>query len=153
MWPCDHVTMWPCDHVWSHITRVWINWVRLPILHVVSWTGKTNISLSALFAPENLVSRDGFGSSPVSCNHVTIIWPCHFVTMSPCHHVTMSLGTNYYSIVQLIFCLECCQLFRIWITSYYYRKKSVWCAAHQPKKVIRSDSKRFPSYFYIKYWR
>ena len=30
----------------THITRVWINRVRLPILHVVSWTGKTNISRS-----------------------------------------------------------------------------------------------------------
>ena len=35
--------------------------IRLSILHVVSWTGKMDISLSA-FAPENLVSRDGFGS-------------------------------------------------------------------------------------------
>ena len=26
---------------------------------------RKNVSLSALFAPENLVSRDGFGSSPV----------------------------------------------------------------------------------------
>ena len=34
---------------------------RLPVLHVVSWTGKMNISLSA-FVPKNLVSRDGFGS-------------------------------------------------------------------------------------------
>ena len=47
----------------THIARVWINRVRLPILLVVSWTGKMNISLSA-FAPENLVSRDGF-SRPV----------------------------------------------------------------------------------------
>ena len=39
---------------------VWINRVRLPILLVVSWTGKMNISLS-LFAPEILVSRDRFG--------------------------------------------------------------------------------------------
>ena len=38
-----------------------MNPVRLPILHVVSSTGKMNISLSA-FAPENLVSRDGFDS-------------------------------------------------------------------------------------------
>ena len=45
----------------THIARVWINRVRLPILHVVSWTGKMNISLSA-FAPEDLVARDGFGS-------------------------------------------------------------------------------------------
>ena len=45
----------------THIARVWINRARLPILHVVSSTGKINISLSA-FVPENLVSRDGFGS-------------------------------------------------------------------------------------------
>ena len=45
----------------THVARVWINWVRLPILHVVSCTGKNIISPSA-FAPENLVSRDGFGS-------------------------------------------------------------------------------------------
>ena len=38
-----------------------INRVRLPILFVVSWRGKMNISLSP-FAPETLVSRDGFGS-------------------------------------------------------------------------------------------
>ena len=46
----------------THKARVWINRVRLPILLVVSCTGKINIFLSA-FAPENLVSRDGFGSS------------------------------------------------------------------------------------------
>ena len=46
----------------THIARVWINLVRLPILLVVvSWTGKIIIFLSA-FVPENLVSRDGFGS-------------------------------------------------------------------------------------------
>ena len=45
----------------THVARVWINRVRLPILLVVSWTGKMNISLSA-FVPENLSSRDGFGS-------------------------------------------------------------------------------------------
>ena len=38
-----------------------MNRVRLPILLVVSWTGEMDIPLSA-FAPENLVSRDGFGS-------------------------------------------------------------------------------------------
>ena len=42
----------------THIARVWINRVRLPILLVVSSTGKINISLSA-FAPANLVSRGG----------------------------------------------------------------------------------------------
>ena len=40
---------------------VWINQVRLPILHVVSGTGKMNNFLSA-FAPGNLASRDKFGS-------------------------------------------------------------------------------------------
>ena len=47
-------------YVWSHIhiARVWINRVRLPILLVVSRTGKMNVSLFA-FAPENLVTRDG----------------------------------------------------------------------------------------------
>ena len=45
----------------THTGRVWINRVRLPVLHVVSRRGKMNISLSA-FVPENLVSRDGFGS-------------------------------------------------------------------------------------------
>ena len=44
-------------------SRVWINRVRLPILLVVSWTGKTNIPLSPR-VPENLVSRDRF-SRPV----------------------------------------------------------------------------------------
>ena len=55
--------MYVCMYVWSHIKqeRVKINWVRLPILLVVSGTGKINISLSTC-APENLVLRDGFGS-------------------------------------------------------------------------------------------
>ena len=44
-------------------SRVWINRVRLPILLVISCTGKMNIPLSP-FVPENLVSRDGF-SRPV----------------------------------------------------------------------------------------
>ena len=48
----------------THIAREWINRVRLRILLVVSLTGKMDISLS-MFMPENLVSRDGFGS-PVS---------------------------------------------------------------------------------------
>ena len=47
-----------------YIARVRINRVRLPILLAASGTAwKVNISLSP-FAPENLVSRDGF-SSPV----------------------------------------------------------------------------------------
>ena len=44
-------------------SRVWINRVRLPILLVVSLTGKMNTPLSPC-VPENLVSRDGF-SRPV----------------------------------------------------------------------------------------
>ena len=46
----------------THIARVWINRVRLPILLVVSWTGKIDISLSSAFAPEKLDSWDEFGS-------------------------------------------------------------------------------------------
>ena len=49
-------------------SRVWINRVRLLILLVVSWTRKNNIPLSP-YAPENLVSRDGF-SCPVPCQPV-----------------------------------------------------------------------------------
>ena len=45
----------------THIARVRINLVGLPVLLVVSLTGKINISMSP-FAPENLVSRDGFRS-------------------------------------------------------------------------------------------
>ena len=57
-----------------HIARVRINRVRLPILLVVSWTGKLNISWSP-FAPENLVSRDGFGSPvPYQPAHLSIEW-------------------------------------------------------------------------------
>ena len=52
--------MYVCCMVIRHISRVWINRVGLPILLVVSWTGKMNVSLSP-FAPDNLVSRDGFG--------------------------------------------------------------------------------------------
>ena len=52
----------------THLARVWINRVRLPILLMVSWNGKMDISLSA-FAPENLGSRDGFGSPvPPACS-------------------------------------------------------------------------------------
>ena len=53
---------WYVWYVWSsHIARVWINRVRLPIMVVVSLTGKMDISLPP-FAPENLVSRHGCGS-------------------------------------------------------------------------------------------
>ena len=58
-------TMYVCMYVCMAITysRVRINRVRLPILLVVSRTGKMNIPLSPC-VPENLVSRDGF-SRPV----------------------------------------------------------------------------------------
>ena len=52
-----------CMCMVTHIARVRISRVRLPILLMVSWTGKINISLSPFaFAPENIVSRDGLGS-------------------------------------------------------------------------------------------
>ena len=50
-----------CICMVTHISRVWINRERLPILVVVSSKGKMNIPLSPC-VPENLVSRDGFGS-------------------------------------------------------------------------------------------
>ena len=53
---CTDCTVWS-----SHIVRVRINQVRLPILLVVSWTRKM-IFPPSLFTPENLASRDGFGS-------------------------------------------------------------------------------------------
>ena len=57
--------MYVCMYVCMVITysRVWINRVRLPILPVVSWTGKMNIPLFPCVS-EDLVSRDGF-SRPV----------------------------------------------------------------------------------------
>ena len=66
----------------THIARVWIIRVRLPVLHVVSSTGKMNVSLSA-FVPENLVSRDGFGSP---------------VPRQPAHlHTQAESGIGYYN--------------------------------------------------------
>ena len=69
----------------THIAREWINRVRLPVLHVVSLTGKMNISLSA-FAPENLVSRDGFGSpvprQPAHLHVVVIVFTLKTVLTS-----------------------------------------------------------------------
>ena len=60
---CMYVCMFiKCMDGWSlHTARVRINRFRLPILHVVSSMRKINISLFA-FAPENLASRNGFGS-------------------------------------------------------------------------------------------
>ena len=55
--PCTGICMYVCMVI--TYSRVWINRVRLPILLVVSWTGKMNIPLSPC-VPENLVSRDGF---------------------------------------------------------------------------------------------
>ena len=58
-------------------SRVWINRVRLPILLVVSWTGKITSPLSP-FAPKNLVGRDGFGRpvlrQPAHSPHSGWIW-------------------------------------------------------------------------------
>ena len=59
--PSSSTTVWLHTCMVTHIARVWINRVRLPILQVVSRTGKITVFLFA-FAPENLVSRDGFGS-------------------------------------------------------------------------------------------
>ena len=51
-----------CMYAWSsYIARVRISQLRLPILFVISSPGKMNTSLSPS-APENLVSRDRFGS-------------------------------------------------------------------------------------------
>ena len=57
-WPCpgglSAVCMYVCMFVCmvTQIARVWINRVRLPILHVVSWTRKLDVSLSAC-TPKN----------------------------------------------------------------------------------------------------
>ena len=56
-----HVYIYNIYMIITYIARVRINRVTLPILLVVSWSGKINYSLSP-FASENLVSRDGFGS-------------------------------------------------------------------------------------------
>ena len=45
----------------SHLSRVRINRLRLPILLVVAAEQEKNFSLSP-FAPENFISRNGFGS-------------------------------------------------------------------------------------------
>ena len=55
-----------------HAARVWIKRERLPMLLVVSWTTKINISLSP-FAPENLVSRYEFGSPVPSNAYKTVV--------------------------------------------------------------------------------
>ena len=83
--------MYSITYVWlSHIARVWINRVRLPILLVVSRIGKNNISLSP-FAPDNLVSRDGFGSRPVQRQ------PAHLHTQAESGDV-WSLWMNSYQL-------------------------------------------------------
>ena len=71
---------------WSHIIAeyVWINRVRLPILLVVSWTGKINIALSSC-VPENLASRDGF-SRPVPRQ------PVHLQTQSGWNWLVLTYG-------------------------------------------------------------
>ena len=52
--------MYVCMYIVSTFSRVWINRVWLPILLVVSCTGKNFFPLSP-FAHENLVSRDRIG--------------------------------------------------------------------------------------------
>ena len=60
--PCaPHVCMSMYVYMVTHLARVSTNRVRLPILLVVSWT-KNKIFHWFPFAPENLVSRDGFGN-------------------------------------------------------------------------------------------
>ena len=54
-YPVDPYSSYMCDHTYIHIARVRISRVRLPILLVVSSTGKMNVSLTQ-FARENLVS-------------------------------------------------------------------------------------------------
>ena len=67
-----------CDYPYTHtyIARVRIHQVRLLILLAVNSTGKMNICLS-LFAPENLVSRNGF-DRPV------LRQPAHLHTQAEC---------------------------------------------------------------------
>ena len=55
---CMYVCMYVCMAI--TYSRVRINRVKSSILFVVDWAGKMTISLSP-FAPEKLVSRDGFG--------------------------------------------------------------------------------------------
>ena len=57
----QHVCLDVYMYVWpSHIARVWINRVRLPICSLPAEQKKADISLSS-FAPKNLVSRYEFG--------------------------------------------------------------------------------------------
>ena len=98
----------------THIARVWINRVRLPILHGVSWIGKMNVSLSP-FAPENLVSRDGFGSSSVprqsdvyvisvtagKCNWRHFGWSVRLVGFPQCYLTCRFLTNNIFYLIQV----------------------------------------------------
>ena len=58
----ERITSTSCMYGHHIIARVWINRGRLPILLVLSLTGKMKIPFLSAFAPENVVSRDGFGS-------------------------------------------------------------------------------------------
>ena len=75
-----------CMYVCMVITysRVWINRVRLPILLVVSCTGKMNIPLSPC-VPEDLVCRDGFSRpvprQPAHLHIIYIMVLCVLVSM------------------------------------------------------------------------
>ena len=59
--------------IYAHIARVWINRVRLPTMSWPTEQRKCFFSLSAS-EPEDLVSREGFGSSRVSLL-ISILWP------------------------------------------------------------------------------
>ena len=89
----------------THLAGVWINRVRLPVLHVVSWTGKMNISLAA-FVPENLVSRDRNLQTPAFIN-VYISWHAanlRFFTSMTCRDCPRNTNTKpYWSTRYLLF--------------------------------------------------
>ena len=73
---------------------VWINRVRLPILLVISWTGKINVSLSP-FAPEKLVSRDRLGRpAPRQPNAVLTIMYYQLCSTNYAHYQLCNT-TNY----------------------------------------------------------
>ena len=77
-----------CMYVCMVITysTVSINRVRLPILFVVSRTGKMNIPLSP-FASDSLVSRDGFSRS-------VLYQPAHFPLSSEAEYGSYSRGSS-----------------------------------------------------------
>ena len=66
--------MYACMHVFmvGTFSRVWINRLRLPVLLVVSWTGKMIFPLSP-FAPENFdLARQVLSSRPAPARSFSI---------------------------------------------------------------------------------